>query len=256
MHHIFVDENQIVDNKVIIDQGYDFLNYNHLRNALRIKVKEKVLISINSVTLSYDYLCEVVKINSDDIVLNILEKCSTNEIDITINLYQGLPKFDKMEYIIEKSVELGVSTIVPVAMSNCVVRLDDKKAQGKIDRWNKISLSAATQSKRGIIPNVANVISFDDMLKNIGQSENAYLLYENASRETIVELEQLSKISNSINIIVGPEGGFTDSEIKKVKNSNIKLLTLGKRILRTETAAIALLSFIMLNNELKNQKGL
>lgn len=250
MHHIFINENQIIENKVTVNHKDDFLNYNHLRNALRIKLNEKVLISINNKS-SNDFYSVVSKITNDDIILNIIEERPKNELDIKIVLYQGLPKFDKLEYIIEKAVELGVDTIIPVKMQTCVVKVDDKKIQSKIDRWNKISLSAATQSKRGVIPIVKSPISFDEMINQIKDDKNSFVLYENSKSETIKNLDILKNIDNNVNIVVGPEGGFADKEVKQVIDNNIKLITLGKRILRTETAGLAILSYIMLNSEYK-----
>ncbi len=249
MHHIFINENQIIDKSILINHKDDFLNYNHLRNALRIKINEKVLISINNNKLSNDYISEVSKITNDDIKLNITEECPKNELDIKIVLYQGLPKFDKLEYIIEKAVELGVDTIIPVKMQTCVVKVDDKKIQSKVDRWSKISLSAATQSKRGVIPIVKSPISFDEMINQIKDDKNSFVLYENSKSETIKNLDILKNIDNNVNIVVGPEGGFSDKEIKLVTDNNIKLLSLGRRILRTETAGLAIMSYIMLNAE-------
>lgn len=249
MHHIFINENQIIDKSIFVNHKDDFLNYNHLRNALRIKINEKVLISINNNKLSNDYISEVTKITNDDIKLNIIEECPKNELDIKIVLYQGFPKFDKLEYIIEKAVELGVDTIIPVKMQTCVVKVDDKKIQSKIDRWNKISLSAATQSKRGVIPIVKSPISFDEMINQIKDDKNSFVLYENSKSETIKNLDILKNIDNNVNIVVGPEGGFSDKEIKLVTDNNIKLLSLGRRILRTETAGLAIMSYIMLNAE-------
>lgn len=253
MHHIFISENQILDKSIVINHKDDFLNYNHLRNALRIKLKEKVLSSVNSLEFENDFVCEVSKINEDEIKLSVIETCNKNEMDLKVNLYQGLPKFDKMELIIEKSVELGVNKIIPVAMKNCVVKLDDKKSMSKIDRWNKISLSAATQSKRGIVPKVDSVISFDDMVTRLSSTKNTYLLYEDSSDDTISLYEEIKNTKDEINFIVGPEGGFTKEEINKAKNFGIKLITLGKRILRTETAPIVFLSYIMLNYELNKR---
>ncbi len=253
MHHIFIDDNQIDGKIVVINHKEDFLNYNHLRNALRVKVKEKVLVSINSVYFTFDYLCEISKISEDEIRLLILEECEKNEMNLKVNIYQGLPKFDKMEYIIEKTVELGAYKIIPISMKNCVVKLDDKKSQTKIDRWNKISLSAATQSKRGIVPEVGSVINFDDMISRLKDDGNTYILYESADSETISNFNKIINTKDYINIIIGPEGGFSSDEIKKAKENNIKFLTLGKRILRTETAAIAFLSYVMINYELNNK---
>lgn len=252
MHHIFIDENQIDEKNIVVSHKDDFLNYNHLRNALRVKAREKVQVSINSETSTKDYVCEISKVSEDEIKLTILEECPKNEMTLKINLYQGLPKFDKMEYIIEKAVELGVYRVIPVSMKNCVVKLDDKKSKGKIDRWNKISLSAATQSKRGIVPMVEDVIDFDSMIDKLKNEKNTYLLYEDAKASTKAEFNNINKIKDKINFIVGPEGGFNPIEIEKAKNAGIKFLTLGERILRTETAPLAFLSYVMLNYELNN----
>lgn len=255
MHHIFINENEINLSSKTIKIGHSDENYNHLVKSLRIKVDENVLCSVVPFSSSFDYRSVVNEITPDEIVFSIVENVMGNELPANINLYQGISKYDKLEMIIEKSVELGVSTITPVATEYCVAKIIDKKSEKKTDRFNKISKSAAEQSKRHIIPEVREPIDFKKMIATI-TSVNAYnlLFYENA--DGIVGTKKLvsniiENVKNSpkkkveINVIIGPEGGFSEKEIELARGANIEILSLGDRILRTETAAITALSIIM-----------
>ncbi len=254
MHHIFVKKDCIdLDKKlIVIDSEDDFENYNHLVNSLRVKKNEEVLCSAVPFISTYDYKTKVSDIDKTKILLIIEEELNENELPVKINLYQGLAKSDKMEYIIEKAVELGVSSIIPLATTNAVVKLDkdDKKYKNKLDRYNKISKSAAEQSKRHIIPEVCEPVTIKETIENIKDDYNI-VFYENAknidyTRKAINEIKNVGANSErSINIFIGPEGGFTDDEIEMMTNVGFKVLTLGSRILRTETAALNALSIFM-----------
>ena len=244
MYHFFVDDSNISDNEIAIT-GKDV---NHIKNVLRLKENDKILISNGQ---DKDFYCIISKINNDEVVTlidSVLEQ--SNELPSKIYLFQGLPKNDKMELIIQKAVELGVYEIIPVAMKNCVVKLDAKKEASKIKRWEAISESAAKQSKRCIIPNVHNVLSFKEAIEYASMLDINIVPYENQKgiEETRRVVGSIKK-GQSVGIFIGPEGGFDDKEIECVLSNSYIPLTLGRRILRTETAGIAMLSILMYNLE-------
>jgi 16S rRNA (uracil1498-N3)-methyltransferase len=244
MHHFFVNEEQIVENNIKIIG----LDVNHIKNVLRMKVGEQILISNSK---DKDYLCSIQIITSEEVVAEILSVDEEGtELPARIYLFQGLPKSDKMEFIVQKAVELGACEIIPVAMKNSIVKLDDKKAQSKINRWQQIAESAAKQSKRIIIPKVNNVMTFKEALVYAKDFEYNLIPYENASgmsgtKEILASL----KPNTSIGVFIGPEGGFDGAEIDLALSKQMKTITLGKRILRTETAGLTALSVIMFQLE-------
>lgn len=219
-------------------------DYNHIKNVLRMKPGEKVLISDGN---DREYLCAIKGMTGEEICLGIEDIIGTSrELPVKITLFQGIPKGDKMEQIIQKAVELGVYEIVPVAMKRSVVKLDYKKAAKKAERWNSIALSAAKQSKRGIIPKVQEVLPYDEAIKKASAMKGFLLPYENA--EGIEESRRLiasMKGKQSIAVFIGPEGGFDETEVQKAIEGGAKTLTLGRRILRTETAGMTMLSILM-----------
>lgn len=240
----FFSNNQPIDGKYYID-GKDF---NHVKNVLRMKVGEKFFVSFSGksdlcVLESYTETCVIAKIEE--------ENCQNTDLPINVFLFQGLPKSDKLELIIQKSVELGVHAIVPVEMKRCIVKLDAKKKSSKTERYNAISESAAKQSKRSYIPKVYEPISYNECLEMAKNLDVVLVPYECADG-MISTKNCLSKIKQgmSVGIIIGPEGGFDDSEIEKVTDLGFDVVSLGKRILRTETAAITSLAMIMLLSEI------
>lgn len=244
MYRFFVKEDQIHDGAVWIG-GEDV---NHIKNVLRMKTGDRIFISCEN---NLEYECELKEINEDCIVAEIFDVHGMEtELPVELVLYQALPKGDKMEFIIQKAVELGVSKIVPVRMKRCVVKLDEKKADKKVKRWNAIALSAAKQSKRGVIPEVSHVLNYNEVLKEAKELDFLLVPYEEErgitySRELIKETPG----KKSIGIIIGPEGGFEKTEIEAAKEVGGKTLTLGKRILRTETAGMTMLSILMFTLE-------
>lgn len=240
MYRFFMEEG-ISSEKEIRISGND---YNHIKNVLRMKKGEEVLISDGK---DREYLCEIEEFTEEEVLLQILDIMGTSrELPTKITLFQGLPKGDKMEQIIQKTVELGVTEIVPVAMKRCVVKLDAKKAAKKVERYNAIALSAAKQSKRGIIPEVKNVVSYKEAVEMAAGMDAFLVPYENA--EGIAgarKLVESMKGKKSIGIFIGPEGGFEESEIEMALANGANTLTLGKRILRTETAGMTMLSILM-----------
>lgn len=238
MHRFFADASCIDDN-VITVTGDDV---QHISRVLRLKCGDCIEICDMCGT---DYLCTVSSVSKTAVTANIIKKMpNSSESNLNITLYQGIPKGDKLDFIIQKSVELGAKRIVPVVMQRTVVKL--KNAALKTERQSKIAAEAAKQSKRGIIPKVSSPISFDDMINEIKNSDALNILaYENEEQTDIKSVLKNNGNMTDINIIIGPEGGFEDDEIKSAKEANINIVTLGPRILRCETAPVAVISAVM-----------
>ena len=243
MYHFFVSEEQINGENAYIE-GSDV---NHIANVLRMKPGEELLISVKG---DWDYLCKIVDIETDRVNLKVLESMEQRELPVNITLLQGIPKSDKLEMIIQKAVELGVSEIIPVKTKRVVVKIEEKKQASKVNRWNAIAESAAKQSKRSIIPKVFEPMSIDNALEIVNDFGVKLIPYENADGidKTRKILDSMDKTKN-IAVFIGPEGGFEEAEVERIKNSGFEVITLGKRILRTETAGLALLSNIMIRLE-------
>lgn len=247
MFNFFADEKNKQDLHYIIE-GTD---YNHIKNVLRMEVGDTCLIS----ALGKSDLCRIESFSDEAVYLEILEEDYTDtELPVKIYLFQGLPKGDKMEYIIQKCVELGVFSIIPTEMKHCIVKLDDKKAKSKVARWQSISESAAKQSKRNIIPEIKEVSSFAKALEFSKNLDLILVPYENEEgmAATVEALKNLKNIK-SVGIFIGPEGGFKKAEIEKAIGCGAKIISLGKRILRTETAAITATAMCMLSIEMSNK---
>ena len=242
--HVFTEN--ITQTQAIIT-GADV---NHLKNVLRMKIGDELYVSDGN---GRDVLCSIVQISDDKIVADILqENARASELPVKIVLYQALPKSDKMEMIIQKCVELGASRIVPVESSRCIVKLDSKSRVKKVERWRKIAESAAKQSQRGIIPEISEVMSFKEAVSDAQSLSKSIFTYEESTTpdglKTLLEGAE-SLTYDSIGIFVGPEGGWEASEAETASQSGIESITLGHRILRTETAGMALISALMLNIE-------
>ena len=244
MHHFFVTPQQISGDKIRIEGG----DVNHMKNVLRMKLHEKAEISYGE---SRTYLCEVEAYEEDVAVLHILEEMEADtEPASKLYLFQGLPKSDKMELIVQKAVELGVYQVIPVAMKRSVVRLDDKKAAKKADRWNSIAESAAKQAGRSRIPEVTMPLSYNEALKMAEELDVTLLPYELAgSMKVTREVIRQIKSGQSVGIFIGPEGGFEPEEVDAAVSMGAKVITLGRRILRTETAGLATLAVLMVELE-------
>lgn len=244
MHHFFVTPQQISGDKIRIEGG----DVNHMKNVLRMKLHEKAEISDGE---SRTYLREVEAYEEDVAVLHILEEMEADtEPASKLYLFQGLPKSDKMELIVQKAVELGVYQVIPVAMKRSVVRLDDKKAAKKADRWNSIAESAAKQAGRSRIPEVTMPLSYNEALKMAEELDVTLLPYELAGgMEVTREVIRQIKSGQSVGIFIGPEGGFEPEEVDAAVSMGAKVITLGRRILRTETAGLATLAVLMFELE-------
>ena len=241
MYNFFVNDNQIENNTVKI-QGQDA---KHISSVLRMKNGEKLY--INDKENNEKFLARIESIQKDEVTCLLLEKSDSVESNIKITLFQGMPKSDKMEYIIQKAIELGIYEIVPVEMKNCIFKLKDNK---KIERWQTIAESAAKQSKRNIIPKIRNVEKISEIKNEINDYDLAIIAYENENKTTIKQVLKSRNNLSNIAIIIGPEGGIDKSEVSELTKSGAIVATLGKRILRTETASVAMLSMISYEYEL------
>ena len=223
-------------------------DYNHIKNVLRMKVGDSFLVSCGN---SSD-LCEIISLESETVIAKIMEENFQNtNLSINLYLFQGLPKSDKMELIIQKAVELGAFEIIPTEMEHCVVKLEEKKKASKVARWQAIAESAAKQSKRTVIPTVSQVLSYREALKKAESLDVLLVPYEN-EKGMLATKEALSLLKSGMNvgILIGPEGGFSQKEIDMAKEANGQIISLGKRILRTGTAAITALGMCMLYSEM------
>ena len=244
MHHFFVTPAQVSGEKVYIE-GSDV---NHICNVLRMKKGEKLQISDGN---NKKYVCQIDEITNEKVFLHIIEeKIGNTELPSKIYLFQGLPKSDKMELIVQKAVELGVYEIIPVSTKRAVVKLDAKKARKKVERWNSIAEGGAKQSGRTVIPKVREVMTYKEALTYAKTLDIVLVPYEladgmNKTKEIIGRIEK----GQSIGIFIGPEGGFEKEEVEQAMEMGAEPITLGKRILRTETAGLTILSILMYHLE-------
>jgi 16S rRNA (uracil1498-N3)-methyltransferase len=239
MYNFFVKENQKQNNCYFID-GAD---YNHIKNVLRMNVGDTFLVSENGAS----NLCEIESFENDFVVAKIIEEnYNDTNLPIKIHLFQGLPKGDKMELIIQKAVELGAYEIIPVATKRAIVKLDAKKEASKLKRWQAIAEGAAKQSGRMLIPQISEVKTYGEALQMASKLDINVIPYECAKgMDGTREIFGKIKPGMSVGIFIGPEGGFEESEVEKAKELGISPVTLGKRILRTETAGLTTLSILM-----------
>jgi 16S rRNA (uracil1498-N3)-methyltransferase len=244
MDQVFAEDENFADGLVKIEGG----EYRHLKNVLRKKLGDEIRICRRS---GGAYICLIEEMTEEAIFARIQDmEDSYAELSSRIVLFQGLPKGDKMEWIIQKAVELGASEIVPVAMKNCVVKLDEKRAAKKVSRWQNIAEAAAKQSKRSLLPKVHEILPFSAALDYAKELDRLFVPYEHARgmQETKEVLSQLQK-GESAGIFIGPEGGYDPKEIQQAEKVG-KIISLGGRILRTETAGLTALSILMYHIEL------
>lgn len=245
MHRFFVEEPAMGEDSITITGG----DVNHIKNVLRMSVGDKICV-INGQN-NKEYYCEITAVGNDAVDTRICEiRESDQELGNEVVLFQGLPKSDKMELIIQKAVELGVHTIVPVSTDRTVVKLDAKKEANKRKRWMSISESAAKQSGRLRIPEVTPVVSYREALEMAKKMDVRLIPYELAEgMEKTRELMSSIQPGQSVAVFIGPEGGFESSEIEKAIEIGAWPITLGKRILRTETAGLVTLAMLVYNLE-------
>nr|WP_027872305.1 16S rRNA (uracil(1498)-N(3))-methyltransferase [[Eubacterium] cellulosolvens] len=240
MYRFFTQREQIIDGKVHIT-GDDV---NHIRNVLRMKKGETILISCGD---EWEYTCRISELSEDEILADVTDAQKPGkELRSKIYLFQCLPKSDKMETVIQKAVELGAFAVVPVSSKRCIVKLDQKRAKQKVVRWNGIAESAAKQAKRMIIPAVHEITNFREALEMAKELDVKLIPYEmesgmNRTRELFASIEP----GQSVAVLIGPEGGFDEAEVELAKEAGFSSITLGRRILRTETAGMTTLSILM-----------
>lgn len=242
MLHLFADPSDVQDELLTITGP----EVNHIRNVMRLKPGEEISVSIGGDGKEYRYGIESY---TEDSVLCRLRFVKDKEVELPVKvlLFQGLPKADKMDLIVQKAVELGAAEIIPVSMERCVVKLDTGKAAKKTARWQTIAESAASQSRRSIIPRVLAPMSMKEAVEYAKeQTEVRVIPYELQEDDGSVKqyLESL-KEGQSVSIFIGPEGGFAPGEVELAKEAGIRPISLGRRILRTETAGLAILSWLI-----------
>ena len=244
MHRFFSEEVNISESSVRISGG----DAHHAAQVLRLAVGDLIMVG----TGKQDYTCRITSISPEE-VIGTIEDISGNaaELPVEITLYQGFPKGDKLELIIQKAVELGAASIVPVWMARSVVKMDQAKAEKRRQRYQAISESAAKQSGRGVIPEVGTFLSMKDAVKAAQKHDMILLPYENAegmlrTKQVMKQVEEgaKQKTLRSLGIFIGPEGGFEEGEIAELQSVGAEVITLGHRILRTETAGMMLLSVL------------
>lgn len=239
MSQFFINKNQITDEKIVL-QGNDV---NHIKNVLRKKVNDEITVSDGE---NYNYNCKIEEILDSSILLAIIEKKSIEiKDDVKIDLFQALPKFEKMELIIQKCTELGINDIYPIETKRIIVKLDEKGKAKKQERWQKIAEAASKQCLRGRVPKVCNICSIKNVIENLEKYDIVLVAYEKEKANSLkMELQNNKKASN-IAIVIGPEGGFDESDLEIFdKCSKVKYVTLGNNILRTETAGLVTLAMI------------
>lgn len=245
MYQFFVEPKQIQGNRAYI-RGKDV---NHIRNVLRMRVGDELALSNGAD--GKEYRVGITAFCEDEIECELrFIKEDAVELPCEVFLFQGLPKGDKMEFIIQKAVELGVHEVIPVSMSRSIVKLDEKKSAAKCRRWQMIAEAAAKQSKRGIIPRIRDVMDFKAALAYADDMNVKLLPYELAEgMDRTRELFSSVKPEDKVAVFIGPEGGFDTKEIEQAAESGFEAVTLGKRILRTETAGMLVLAILMYHME-------
>lgn len=245
MYQFFVEPSQIQDKKIIITGG----DVNHIKNVLRLKIGEEIAVR-NGVD-GKEYRCGIEAFTQDSVICTLrFIREEGVELPSKIYLFQGIPKADKMELIIQKSVELGVFEVIPVAVKRCVVKLDEKKAAAKVNRWQGIAEAAAKQCKRGIVPVVREPMSMKEAVAYAHGMDVKLIPYELADDMAHTKkIIEAIRPGESVAVFIGPEGGFEESEAAEALEAGIAAVTLGKRILRTETAGLVVLSWLMYHLE-------
>lgn len=241
MYQFFVEPSQIQGTRIVIT-GSDV---NHIKNVLRMRAGEEIAVS-NGMD-GKEYRCGIEEFSEDEVICTLrFIKEDGLELPAKVTLFQGLPKADKMEFIVQKMVELGVYRVVPVATKRSVVKLDEKKAKAKVARWQTIAEAAAKQSKRRIVPRVGEVCSVKEALQQAASMDMKLIPYElSEGMEKTKRLIESAAPGQEIAVFIGPEGGFEEAEVAAAMEAGFEPVTLGKRILRTETAGLTVMAWLM-----------
>lgn len=246
MLHLFVTPEE-TQGPILTITGEQF---GHMKNVLRMKVGEEFSVSNGADDKEYRYGIETIGDEAITARLRFVKEAN-NELPVSVTIYQGLPKADKMDLICQKCVELGAARIVPVSMARCVVKLDEKRAQKKVERWQKIMEAAAMQSRRGIIPTISAPMTMKEAVEDAVKTCTAGIIPYELQKDDGSTKKLLESIQpgESLAIFIGPEGGFEEAEVQMAKEAGIRPVSLGKRILRTESAAMVVLSWLIYIHE-------
>ena len=241
MLHIFAEPGDISGDRLTITGK----EYNHIRNVLRMKQGE--IISVSDGQDGRDYRFAIDGFTDSQVLCRLVSVAESGaELPVRVVLFQGIPKGDKMDLIVQKCVELGVTDIVPVEMKRCVVRLDAGKKAKRVRRWQTIAESAAGQSRRAVIPQVHEPMTMEAAVRGAAENTDVRLLpYELQGEGGTRELFDRIRSGSAVSVFIGPEGGFEASEVEAAGRAGILPITLGPRILRTETAAMVVLSWLI-----------
>lgn len=244
MPKFFVEESQIQDTTITIT-GTDV---NHIHHVLRLQKEDTIQVTSKQTHITY--YCEIQKVTAEAVICHkIAQQQANHELPFSITIYQGLPKADKMEWVIQKCTELGVDAFVPTILQNCVVKLDANQAHKKIQRWQKIAEVAAKQSGRDTIPQVQMPQTLQQVGENLAQYDACIVAYEKEEQVTLKQALRAIGEYNKIAIIIGPEGGLEEKEVQFLRQKGVKVITLGSRILRTETVALVMTSNLIYDRE-------
>ncbi|MBD1371145.1 16S rRNA (uracil(1498)-N(3))-methyltransferase [Hazenella sp. IB182357] len=239
MQRYFVAEHAVIENEQKIFISGD--DYHHIKNVMRAQIGDSIICTKG---LGNDYYCEIMAINQDDIETQIIEKTPSQGEPLTkVTIAQSLPKGDKLEWILQKCTELGATTFIPFTSKRTIVKIDERKQAKKHDRWMRIVKEAAEQAHRGLIPTVTTPYTWDQLLSEMDQYDEVWICYEKGGESLVTSVKNVS--GNHILLIVGPEGGFVVEEIEAAREAGAIPISLGTRILRTETASIMALSCIL-----------
>ena len=235
MPRFFVNKQQITETAVTIEKPDSV----HIGRSLRMRIGDEIIVCCEGT----EYVCSIGSISDESVICNIISsEISRNEPNVDVTLFQAVPKGDKLDTIVQKAVELGVTKICPVLTSRCVARPDRKSFEKKLERLNRIALEAAKQSGRGIVPQVTELISFEEAADMLAENDFPIICYECGG----INLSQAGlKADSSIGIFIGSEGGFERSEVELCVSKGAVAAGLGNRILRCETAPLAALSIVM-----------
>ena len=238
MPRFFVNEEQIDEDRITV-YGNDA---HHISDVLRMKPGEKLTVCD---FFNREYFCEILSCDGGKVELSVLEKrLCRSELPFDVTLCMALPKSDKMEWIIQKAVELGVNSILPFSSAHTVMKLDAKAAEKKVERWQKIAKAAAEQCGRGKIPEIRLPVTFKEALRQTSGKGEVFLCYEAEDGTTLKTYFSENPSPKSLTFFVGAEGGFDKKEVEEAKAAGVHSVSLGNRILRCETAPLFVLSAI------------
>jgi len=234
----FTENENLIDDKIYI-RGLD---YNHIKNVLRLKPGDNIIVNIGK---DMEYKAKITDFSKDCVEAEIIHSYQAEtEPSVNISLFQAIPKGEKMEYIIQKAVEIGVVKIVPIITDRVIVKLDNKNAKNKTERWQRISEQASKQNKRGIIPEIIIPLELKQSMELLKKHDLVVILYENESNNKLRDvLSKIKKAVKDIAVLVGPEGGLSEKELEMLEE--FEVVSLGNRILRTETAGLVAATVIL-----------